>query len=228
MLVVAASLAAPAVPEEAVFAHGRRDVKQVALTFDACSSGRDNRLDEALLTALERAGIPATVFLGGIWMDRLPDTVRRMAANPRLELGLHGWDHRHLSRLSDAELRAHLAKSSELFRRLTGRAPVLFRPPFGIATARDARIAAEAGLATVTYDLASGDPDPAFTADILTGYVVRRARNGSVIIFHINGRGHATAAALPGIVTALRARGFSFATVGELRSGPGAAPTSRP
>jgi len=216
-LLAAVVLAAP--PSGTVFAHGRRDVPRVALTFDACSSGRENRCDEAALRALVDTGIPATIFLGGMWMERQAEVVRRMAANSKLELGLHGWDHRHLDRLSDAELRDHLARSKEIFVRLTGRAPVLFRPPFGIASERDARIAAEAGLVTVTYDLASGDPDPKFTRELLTRYVVRRARNGSVIIFHINGRGRHTAEALPGIVGGLKARGLSFATVGEMATG---------
>lgn len=214
-----AALAMAADPSGTPFAHGPRDVPRVALTFDACSSARDNRCDEAVLRALEEGGIPATVFLGGMWMEKQSAIVRRMAANPKLELGLHGWDHRHLDRLSDAELRRHLEKSKEVFVRLTGRSPLLFRPPFGDATPRDVRIAAEAGLVTVTYDLASGDPDPGFTKGILTRYVVRRARNGSVVIFHINGRGRHTAEALPGIVKGLEARGMSFATVGEMLAG---------
>ncbi|MEK7477687.1 MAG: polysaccharide deacetylase family protein [Candidatus Coatesbacteria bacterium] len=202
-----------------IFAHGSRDVAQVALTFDACSSGGANRLDEPLLRALEAADVPATIFLGGIWMERQPGAVRRLAANPRFELGLHGWDHRHLAKLSDALLRSHFEKSRGVFRALAGRDSVLFRPPFGIALVRDARLAAEAGLVTVTYDLASGDPDPAFTKEVLTRYVVKRARNGSVIIFHLNGRGHATAVALPGIVAGLRTRGFAFTTVGAMLVG---------
>jgi peptidoglycan/xylan/chitin deacetylase (PgdA/CDA1 family) len=222
MLLAPALLASSAVfmpPSATVFAHGSRDVAAVALTFDACSSGRDNRLDEPLLRALEAADVPATIFLGGIWMERQPAAVRRLAGNPRFELGLHGWDHRHLAKLPDAQLRRDLAKSREVFRKLTGRDPVLFRPPFGIASARDARLAGEAGLVTVTYDLASGDPDPAFTREVLTRYVVKSAKNGSVIIFHINGRGHATAAALPGIVSGLRTRGFTFTTVGAMLGG---------
>jgi len=203
-------------PSPTIFSHGPRDAPRVALTFDACSSAGMNRLDEPLLAAIEKAGIPATVFLGGIWMERLPEAVRRLAANRNLELGLHGWDHRHLAKLTDAELRAHLAKSRDVFRRLTGRKPRLFRPPFGIASARDARIAAEAGLVCVTFDLASGDADPKFTKEILTRYVVRSAQNGSVIIFHINGRSHATAESLPGIVEGLKARGFTLVTVGDL------------
>ena len=37
-----------------------------------------------------------------------------------------------------------------------------------------------------------------------------KARAGSIIIFHINGRGHKTAEALPAIVRGLRERGFRF------------------
>jgi hypothetical protein len=40
------------------------------------------------------------------------------------------------------------------------------------------------------------------------------------VVFHANGRGYGTAAALPRIVEALRAKGYGFATVsGLLREG---------
>ena len=47
------------------------------------------------------------------------------------------------------------------------------------------------------YDLASGDPDSQATSDRLIEYVVRKARNGSIVVMHANGRGWHTAEALP-------------------------------
>src|SRR5262249_13605701 len=39
---------------------------------------------------------------------------------------------------------------------------------------------------------------------------------GSIVLFHANGRGWHTDGALPGIIAALKARGYEFATVSEL------------
>jgi peptidoglycan/xylan/chitin deacetylase (PgdA/CDA1 family) len=42
------------------------------------------------------------------------------------------------------------------------------------------------------------------------------ARNGSIVVMHINGRGWHTAEALPAIISRLRERGFTFVTVSEM------------
>jgi peptidoglycan/xylan/chitin deacetylase (PgdA/CDA1 family) len=46
--------------------------------------------------------------------------------------------------------------------------------------------------------------------------VVSKARPGSIIIFHINGRGWKTAEALPTILRHLRERGFRFVRLSGL------------
>ena len=56
----------PAVTPE-VIAHGRRDRKEVALTFDACSTRDVSKYDARVTHALLDAGAPATIFLGGSW-----------------------------------------------------------------------------------------------------------------------------------------------------------------
>ncbi len=44
----------------------------------------------------------------------------------------------------------------------------------------------------------------------------KSVRPGSIIVFHANGRGHGTAAALPRIISGLKEKGFSFMTVSKL------------
>ena len=46
--------------------------------------------------------------------------------------------------------------------------------------------------------------------------VLASVRPGSIVLFHANGRGWSTEAALPAIVSALRAKGYEFTTVTEL------------
>jgi peptidoglycan/xylan/chitin deacetylase (PgdA/CDA1 family) len=45
---------------------------------------------------------------------------------------------------------------------------------------------------------------------------LERARNGSIIVMHMNGRGWHTAEALPGIIDELRRQGFTLTTVSDL------------
>lgn len=204
----------PALPER--IAHGRRDVPQVALTFDGCSSKRGNDCDQPLLEAIRKSGIRATFFLGGIWMERNESTVRALASNPAYELGLHGYGHVHTAKLTDDRLDEEFSRSVVVHERLVGRSPRLYRPPFGVVEPRDVAQAKRRGLTVVEFDVPAGDSDPKATAPRLTRWVLRKATAGSIVIFHVNGRGAHTAEALPGIVAGLRAKGLACVTVGEL------------
>ncbi len=200
-------------------AHGSREIPKVALTFDGCSSKTRNVCDQTLLDAIRTSGIRATFFLGGIWMEKNAAVVRELAANPAYEIGLHGWGHLHVVKLDDARLETEFDRSVAAYQTLTGRAPRLYRPPFGVVEPRDLTQAKRRGLTIVEFDVPAGDSDPGASVQRLTRWVVRKAGPGSIVIFHVNGRGTHTAEALPGIVAGLRAKGLAFATVGELIEG---------
>lgn len=90
------------------------------------------------------------------------------------------------------------------------------RPPYGRTSEHAADIARRAGLRTIEYELASGDPDPTETTDRIVHRVLREARPGSIIVFHVNARGVHTAEALPAVIAGLRKQGFELVTVGQL------------
>ena len=99
-----------------------------------------------------------------------------------------------------------------------------FRPPFGEWSSRLVYVVQNLQLPTVTWDVVSGDPSARTTTDAMIRTVLGKARAGSIIIFHINGRGHKTAEALPAIVSGLRERGFRFLQLSELMASSRAAP----
>ena len=76
----------------------------------------------------------------------------------------------------------------------------------------------------MTWDVVSGDPSAHTTADGMIKAVVGKARPGSIIIFHINGRGWKTAQALPTIIAELRQHGFRFVPLSELMAAGHVAP----
>jgi peptidoglycan/xylan/chitin deacetylase (PgdA/CDA1 family) len=210
-----------------VIRHGLRRKKWVALTFDACSTQGPSRFDEAVIRTLIRQKVPATLFLGGKWMVEHPDETMELANHPQFELANHTHLHPHLTRESDEHVREELRYTQDILHTLTGRVARLFRAPYGELDARVARLAAEQGLVSVQYDLASGDPDPKISARRLSDYVIERTRNGSIVVLHMNGRGWHTAEALPRIIYKLRKQGYKLMTVGTLldalygKSGPG-------
>ena len=208
------ALSQPVVP--VAILHGPRDVKVIALTFDACSTIQPSRYDERITNILIESGTPATIFLGGKWMEEEPEHTKELAAHSQFELANHTFSHPHLNQIPCDNIRRELLRTQEIMESLTGRRATLFRPPYGEYNDQVVQIAAEVGLKTVQFDLASGDPDPTFTKERLVRYVTSMAKNGSIIVMHINGRGWHTAEALPEIIARLRDRGFTFMTVGEM------------
>jgi len=198
-----------------VVSHGPRDIKQIALTFDACSTRQPSHYDERVTQVLVEKQVPATIFLGGKWIEENLEHTRYLASLSQFELGNHTFLHPHLARVSDARLRQEIAWTQAVLYSVTGRQATLFRAPYGEYDDRVVRLAAEAGLTTVEYDLAAGDPDIHATKEKLIEYVIENARRGSIVVMHINRRGWHTAEALPGIIDGLREKGFTFVTVGE-------------
>ncbi len=189
------------------------------MTFDACPTRSGGGWDEEIVLFLKTSRTPATFFLSGKWMQSEPAKARELAQEALFELGNHSFSHPHLTAMVDPDIRKELEATERLLAALgAGRAP-LFRPPFGEWDTRLVGVAAQLGLTTIQYDLASGDPDPGIDARELADYVVRQAKGGSVIVFHVNGRGWHTAEALPEIVSGLRRRGFTLVRVSDLLAG---------
>jgi peptidoglycan-N-acetylglucosamine deacetylase len=217
---------APALPAVApqVVKHGPRRKKRIALTFDACSTQGPSQFDERVIRTLIAMQVPATLFLGGKWMEEHPDETLELANHPQFELANHTYLHPHLPHESDERVREEFIRTQDLLYTLTGRRATLFRAPYGEVDARIARLGAEAGMIAIQYDLASGDPDPRISTKRLLVYVTDQAKNGSIVVMHMNGRGWKTADALPRIVLRLRKKGYKLVTVSDLLGRPPAPP----
>jgi peptidoglycan/xylan/chitin deacetylase (PgdA/CDA1 family) len=202
--------------EPKIIEHGPRDGNKIALTFDACPTGREDEYDEKVVDILIREKVPATLFLSGRWVEKNEDVVKSLAANPQFEIANHAFWHPHLLEKDDERILRELKRTQDIIRKVAGKRPKYFRPPFGEVDERLARLAAEAGLVTVQYDIASGDPDPDLSAKRIIRGVVGEAKGGSIVVFHMNENGARTAEVLPEVIKQLREKGFELVTVGEL------------
>lgn len=204
-------------PNAKLISHGDRARPYVALTFDACQS--PNQLagyDETIINILAETRTPATLFLGGLWMQRHPAQTRALAANPLFELGNHSWSHADFARLNPEEMSAEILRTQQLMTTLTGRRATLFRFPFGRHTEEALAVVGQEGLQAIQWDVLTGDPDPNVSARAMVKEVTIRTQNGSILIMHVNGWGRHTAEALPEIIKQLRGQGYSFVTVSQL------------
>jgi peptidoglycan/xylan/chitin deacetylase (PgdA/CDA1 family) len=203
-------------PAPLIVEHGPRNTQKIALTFDACPTGTPEEYDEKVIEILLREKVLATLFLSGRWVEKNTEKAKYLASQPQFEIANHSFYHPHMTEKPDERVKRELVRTQAILEKVTGKRPRYFRPPYGEVDERVAKLAAEAGLMTIQYDLASGDPDPNLSAKNIVRVVLRDAQGGSIIVFHMNRKGVHTAEILPEIINGLRQRGFAFVTVGEL------------
>ncbi|MCX8281360.1 polysaccharide deacetylase family protein [Phyllobacterium sp. 0TCS1.6C] len=203
--------------EPQLYVHqGGPDAPQLALTLDACSGQTDQRI----LDMLVANRIQATIFVTGRWLKRNPVAVATLLAHPDLfELENHGLA--HVPAIDDqptmfglktagslAAIQGEIDGGANAMQRAALPRPHWYRD----ATARYSTDAV-ALIHGLGYRLAGYSLNADMGASLLAGQVERRlekARDGDVIIAHIN---QPTRAAGEGVVKgilALKARGFRF------------------
>lgn len=203
-----------------VFTSGASNCHTVALTFDLCPVKSGSGFDAPLVEYLIAHRVPATFFVSGAWLTSHETELRELAAQPFFEIGTHGEAHAHMPVMSAAQQVAEITGPAATLGERFGVHAALFRPPYGEFTQDTVRLSAAAGQTLVLWSVVSGDPDPKLPAERITDEVVRRARNGSVIVFHANGRGWHTRDIVPAVYDQLiTRRGFKAETVSQLRAG---------
>jgi peptidoglycan/xylan/chitin deacetylase (PgdA/CDA1 family) len=201
----------------ALITEGDRTQPYVALTFDACQTPTNPAgYDAELIQVLIDTQTPATLFLGGLWMQSHLTQTQALAGNPLFELGNHSWSHPDFADLTPGEMGPEITMTQDIMFTLTGKYPRLFRLPFGTYDEEALATIADHGLYTIQWDVVSGDPDPNVSAAAMIDAVTAQVQNGSIVIMHMNGRGWHTAEGLPAIIERLRAQGYTFVTVSEL------------
>ncbi len=171
----------------------------VALTFD----DGPRPTTRALLRALERNRLRATMFNVGARASRHPELVRaEVDAGMRVEN--HTLTHRRLTRLDDTQLEAELSRTQDVLRGLTGRTPTLMRPPYLATDARVRAAAQRLGLLEVLASVNSRDSTGASAGEI--AQATRRLKPGGIMLLHDGPE--PTLRAVPRIAEILTERGL--------------------
>jgi peptidoglycan/xylan/chitin deacetylase (PgdA/CDA1 family) len=193
----------------------RRVGRRIALTFD---DGPDPEYTPRVLEILAARGARASFFLVGERAARAPQTVRAIAEAGH-EIGSHGWSHRSLWLCGPARTSEEIGRARATLGELTGAAPALFRPPWGMVNAAMFAALRRHRQRCVFWSIQPEGLRPA-SAAIQVERVLRRAHPGAIVDLHdAEGTPRAPARlceALPAMIDGLAAAGYGFGTVGEL------------
>lgn len=188
--------------------------KVIYLTFDA---GYENGCTEKILDALKKHNAPAAFFLVGNYLEQNSDLVRRMVDEGHI-VGNHTMHHPDMSKISDpAAFKKELQDLEALYRQITGKEmPRYYRPPQGIYSEENLRMAKELGYKTVFWSLAyvdwNNDSQP--TAEQAYAKLLPRIHNGAVVLLHSTSK--TNAAILDELLTKWEGMGYSFASIDQL------------
>lgn len=181
-----------------------------ALTFD---DGPHPQGTPAVLELLADAGVQATFFLVGEQIERNPSLAREIVAAGH-EIGLHCHRHRNLLRLTPGQVHEDIDRAAAIIEDATGRAPALYRPPYGVLNASALRLARGRGWRTLLWTHWGRDWEQRATAASIAARVTDGADEGSVLLLHdaddyaTAGSWRETAAALPRVLQTLADRGL--------------------
>jgi peptidoglycan/xylan/chitin deacetylase (PgdA/CDA1 family) len=166
----------------------------ILFTFD---DGPDPATTPLLLDRLDAAGIKALFFLvanriaGTTPIERQQASIAREIVRRGHMVGGHTLDHVQMPLLDDAAALDQLTRSDEIFERLFGGRPRLFRPPFGAHSQRIDQYLAARGYTTVLWNLGGGDFQVRTAAEVYRTWVKvleRREREygdrGGIVLLH--------------------------------------------
>lgn len=193
-----------------------RKAKCVALTFDAGPSVRTPQI----LAILAKYHVHATFFtLGKNHVMVHPQMVRDMAAQGH-EIETLTWSHQILTKISKAEIRKEITEGRDAVQKVTGVRPTLLRPPQGRTSDTVTAIAKDLGMAEVVWSANGADYKTTDSA-LITKRILAQTKPDGIILLHdlvdpTNVGYNGTVAAVPGIISALQSRGYTFVTVSQL------------
>jgi cellulose synthase/poly-beta-1,6-N-acetylglucosamine synthase-like glycosyltransferase/peptidoglycan/xylan/chitin deacetylase (PgdA/CDA1 family)/spore germination protein YaaH len=204
--------------------------KKLALSFD---DGPDPTWTPKILDILKKYNVKGTFMVIGEAAEENTGLLKRYVREGH-EIGNHTFTHPDISEISQRQVELELNLTERLFAAELGRQPLYFRPPYSIDQEPDTNEQAapadrieQMGYIIVGNKIDTDDwnEHPRKTPqeivntvlDALAAMKDRPDFRGSIVLLHDGGGDRsATVAALPLLITTLRAKGYEFVPVSEL------------
>jgi Predicted xylanase/chitin deacetylase len=188
--------------------------KRIALTFD---DGPYPETTEPILDLLKEYHAKATFFVVGTRVERFPETIKREVAEGH-EVANHTFNHYFLQKKTTEMVQNEIVRTEEALEQVTGKKPLLFRPPGGFYNEQMIAIAKKYGYTTVLWSWHQDTNDwRSPGVQKIVNKVLNNTRNGDIILLHdYVPRSMQTVEALKLILPELQKRGYEMVTVSDL------------
>lgn len=185
---------------------GDKTVKLVTLTFD---DGPDPEATPVLLQALKRHGIKAAFFPIGKKIKDYPEIIKQIDLDGHI-IGNHSYNHAWWTNfLISKALNREIKMAQEATETVIGKTPAYFRPPMGLTNPHLRGALKDQGLSVVGWDIRPFDIGTG--NDRVIKRIIKKIRNGSIILLHDSGKAPADLSHLiDELATRIKARQFSF------------------
>ena len=193
--------------------------KLVALSFD---DGPNDPCTRQLLDVLAKENVHATFMLIGMNAEKHPDMVKQIVAGGHA-IGNHSYSHPRFDKCSPNTIREQITLNDAILEKLTGQKPQLMRPPFGLYGPDYFEICRATGHVVGGWSASASDWNPHTPQDIAEA-LLDQLMPGVIFLLHdgkeTNDGPHrvATVQAVAQFIPQIKARGYRFVTIPELRA----------
>ncbi|MDN7244530.1 LysM peptidoglycan-binding domain-containing protein [Planococcus shenhongbingii] len=200
---------------------GATTSKVIALTFD---DGSDGTNINKILQILSTNKVKATFFLTGSGAKNHPQPIKNITAQGH-QIANHSYSHPDFTKLTAAQMKAELDKTEATIKGITGKSTKpLFRAPFGASNAKVLAAVGNAGYThTIQWNIDTLDWK-GVSSTAITNKVVNNVVPGTIVLMHTGAGASGTPGALQGMITKLKAKGYTFVTVSQLLKLPASTP----
>ncbi len=154
--------------------------KLVALTFD---DGPMPERTNSILNLLSKFNVKATFFCIGSRIKGNESILKQIHEQGHL-IGNHSYSHSNLFDLKNtSHMLSDLQEGSKEIKRVIGKEPLFFRPPYGVTTPGLARAVKKLGFHTIGWNVRSLDTSIKDKQQLVER-VTKRIQPGSVLLFH--------------------------------------------
>jgi peptidoglycan/xylan/chitin deacetylase (PgdA/CDA1 family) len=200
------------VPTHIVYYNPAPQSKVIALTFD----DGPGPYTERVIQMLQKYNVTATFFTVGEMLPQFPDAAK-MERDGGFQQCTHTWDHKDLTKLSDADMQNEWQEAIDELQKDLGVTTDFGRAPYGSYTSKEWGRDNNIIGTLVRWNIDTDDWESSATPQGVANTVVSQAYPGAIVLMHdAGGTRTTTIAALDILIPQLQQEGYTFVTVQQL------------